>query len=162
MYRKPHKKVGEVWIDQAGNQCAYRSDGTIHVVTINEEPSMTDQAHKDSCDLNKIINKFLRTGLMTNVRQDQPTYGDFSDKTDYHDAIARVSKANDQFLELPASIRARFNNDPGELISFLNDEKNRSEAEELGLVVSPQANREPQGDKDTPSKKSDKIENEGV
>ena len=60
--------------------------------------------------------------------------GDFSGIGDYHTALNRVIAAQDEFEALPAQIRARFNNDPAELIEFLEDDKNRPEAETLGLV----------------------------
>jgi phage internal scaffolding protein len=46
----------------------------------------------------------------------------------------RVIAAQDEFEALPAQIRARFDNDPANLIEFLENENNRPEAEELGLV----------------------------
>ena len=46
----------------------------------------------------------------------------------------RVLAAKTEFESLPAQIRARFQNDPAQLIEFLQDENNRPEAEELGLV----------------------------
>ena len=41
----------------------------------------------------------------------------------------------DDFMELPAQLRSRFNNDPAELIDFLGKEENREEATKLGLVA---------------------------
>ena len=42
--------------------------------------------------------------------------------------------ANAAFAALPASIRARFNNDAGAYVDFFNDSKNYDEAVKLGLV----------------------------
>ena len=47
-----------------------------------------------------------------------------------------VLAAQDEFMELPAQLRARFNNDPALLIDFLEKEENREEAIKLGLVAS--------------------------
>jgi len=38
-------------------------------------------------------------------------------------------------MELPAKMRARFHNDPQELLEFISNEENRAEAEKLGLVA---------------------------
>jgi phage internal scaffolding protein len=46
----------------------------------------------------------------------------------------RVFAAQDEFDRLPAQIRARFDNDPANLIEFLENSDNRPEAEALGLV----------------------------
>jgi hypothetical protein len=36
---------------------------------------------------------------------------------------------------LPGNVRARFHNDPQELLEFCSDEKNRAEAEKLGIAI---------------------------
>lgn len=145
------RAVGEIWFDHAGNECFYRDNGSISCRTVNNEPSLTIQSEKDSCDFNLIYAKYAKTGLMTNLRTDAPNYGDFSSAVDYHDSVLRAQKAQESFMLLPASIRARFSNDPGQLIDFIADENNRSEAIKLGLVSSPQVIQEPQGDVTPPS-----------
>jgi len=147
--------AGEIWIDRAGNECFFRENGTISCRTVNTDPSMAIQSEKDSCDINLIVQKYKRTGLMSNLRTDEPRYGDFSNAVDYHDAIFRAQQAEDSFMLLPAHVRARFSNDPGKLIDFLADENNRSEAVKLGLVNPPQDSQIPQGGVTTPSKEGE-------
>lgn len=98
-----------------------------------EEPSLAQQHFKDECDINNILQKFSITGILPEAPL-SPRYGDFSGIGDYHTALNRVIAAQDEFEALPAQIRARFQNDPAQLIEFLADENNRPEAEELGLV----------------------------
>lgn len=98
-----------------------------------EEPSLAQQHYKEECDINTILQKFNVTGLLPESPI-SPRYGDFSGIGDYHTALNRVIAAQDEFEALPAQIRARFQNDPAQLIEFLQDETNRPEAEELGLV----------------------------
>ena len=98
-----------------------------------EEPSLAQQHFKDECDINNILRQFNITGLLPESPL-SPRYGDFSGIGDYHTALNRVIAAQDEFEALPAQIRARFNNDPAELIEFLEDDNNRPEAESLGLV----------------------------
>jgi Chlamydia-phage Chp2 scaffold (Chlamy_scaf) len=45
-----------------------------------------------------------------------------------------VIAADAAFMQLPADIRTRFNNDAGAFVDFCSDENNRAEAEKLGLV----------------------------
>ena len=45
--------------------------------------------------------------------------------------------ADDAFMALPAAVRERFNNDPAELVDFVSDVNNRSEAIDLGLIPPP-------------------------
>ena len=98
-----------------------------------EEPSLAQQHFKEECDINTILQKFNITGLLPESPL-SPRYGDFTGIGDYHTALNRVIAAQDEFEALPAQIRARFDNDPSKLIEFLEDETNRPEAEELGLV----------------------------
>lgn len=99
-----------------------------------EDPSLAQQHAKDECDINTIVRRFGLTGeLPSNVRT--PQYGDFSDATDYHTALNAVRAADAAFMQLPADVRTRFNNDPGALVDFVSDDNNRAEAEKLGLVL---------------------------
>ena len=98
-----------------------------------EEPSLAQQHFKDECDINNILRQFNITGLLPESPL-SPRYGDFSGISDYHTALNRVIAAQQEFDGLPAQIRARFDNDPAKLIAFLENEQNRPEAEELGLV----------------------------
>jgi phage internal scaffolding protein len=99
-----------------------------------EEPSLAQQHYKDECDINTILERFNVTGMLPQSPV-SPQYGDFSGITDYHSALNAVIAAQDQFDGLPAQIRARFENEPAKLIEFLEDENNRQEAEELGIVA---------------------------
>ena len=98
-----------------------------------EEPSLAQQHFKDECDINNILRQFNITGLLPESPL-SPRYGDFSGISDYHTALNRVIAAQDEFEALPAQIRARFDNDPAQLIEFLENSENRPEAELLGLV----------------------------
>ena len=98
-----------------------------------EEPSLAQQHFKDECDINNILRQFNITGLLPESPL-SPRDGDFSGIGDYHTALNRVIAAQDEFDALPAQIRARFDNDPANLIEFLDDDANRPEAEALGLV----------------------------
>ncbi len=98
-----------------------------------EEPSLAQQHFKEECDINTILQKFNITGILPEAPL-SPRYGDFSGISDYHTALNRVIAAQQEFEALPAQIRSRFDNDPAKLIEFLDNDANRPEAEELGLV----------------------------
>ena len=103
-----------------------------------EEPSLTQQHFKDETDINNILRQFNVTGMLPETPL-SPRYGDFTGIVDYHSALNAVIAAEDDFMALPAQLRARFENDPAQLIDFLDDENNRSEAEQLGLLEVPKA-----------------------
>ena len=98
-----------------------------------EEPSLAQQQFKDETDINNILRQFNITGILPEAPL-SPRYGDFTGIVDYHTALNAVIAAEDGFMELPADLRARFQNDPENLINFLNDESNKDEAIKLGLI----------------------------
>jgi phage internal scaffolding protein len=103
-----------------------------------EEPTLAQQHFKEECDINTILQKFNITGLLPESPL-SPRYGDFTGIGDYHTALNRVIEAQEGFEALPAQIRARFNNNPAELIEFLDNEENMAEAIDLGIVEKPAA-----------------------
>lgn len=99
--------------------------------------SVVQQSLAADADINVIVRRFGLTGTMPQVLN-MPTSGDFTGVTDFHEAANVVRRAQEEFLEVPADIRARFGNDPGQLIAFLGDDANRAEAIKLGLVKVPE------------------------
>ena len=99
-----------------------------------QDPSLAQQNFKDESDINFIVRQFGLTGELPG-KPLSPQYGDFTGVLDYHSAVNAVLAAQDEFMDLPAQMRARFNNDPAELIDFLGKEENREEAIKLGLVA---------------------------
>jgi hypothetical protein len=98
-----------------------------------EDASLAQQHFKDECDINNILRQFNITGLLPEGAL-TPRYGDFTGIGDYHTALNRVIAAEDEFMSLPATLRARFENDPAQLIEFLDNPENKNEAIKLGLV----------------------------
>lgn len=102
------------------------------VVDCSVEPSVTKQSFKDECDVNRIVSKFHRTGLIDFVNSNQPRYGDVT-PIDYQEALNTVATAQEMFVQLPASLRKRFGNSPEELLAFVQNPENDAEAIKLGL-----------------------------
>lgn len=110
--------------------------------TVNKDESLTKQSFKDECDINVILNRFAITGqLPDNVRM--PTFGDFTDVTDYQTAMNAAIAAQDSFMQMPANVRERFNNNPQQFVEFCSNDKNRDEAIKLGLVPEPPVKADP-------------------
>ncbi|WNK13070.1 MAG: internal scaffolding protein [Microvirus sp.] len=98
------------------------------------ETTLAQQQFAAECDINTIVNQFLKTGEMPDDVA-KPRFGDFTGAvSNYHDALNLVIAADDAFSNLPALLRARFNNDAAEYVEFFNDPKNYDEAIKLGLV----------------------------
>lgn len=98
-----------------------------------KDPSLAQQQFAEESDINFIADRYGLTGELPTVLK-MPAYGDFTGIYDFQSANNAVIAARDQFLTLPAKLRARFDNDPQKLLAFLHDEENRPEAEFLGLV----------------------------
>lgn len=105
-----------------------------------KDASLTKQSFKDECDINTIVRNFGLTGeLPDDVRA--PSYGDYTDVCDYHTALNAIALANEAFDRMPATVRARFNNDPGAFVDFCSSADNIDEMRKMGLLES--ANVEP-------------------
>jgi len=98
-----------------------------------EDATRTQQHFKDETDINNILRQFNITGQLPS-KAITPQYGDFTGIGDYHGALNAVIAAENEFMTLPATLRARFDNDPQELIEFLNNPENKEEAVKLGLL----------------------------
>lgn len=83
-------------------------------------PSLTVQSEKDSCDINKIMERFNRTGQLPHMISRAPTYGD-ARVVDYQTAQQIVIDAQKQFNSLPSATRKHFGNDPQNFMSAISD-----------------------------------------
>lgn len=100
-----------------------------------DELCLVEQQHRDSCDINVIMRQYEKSGLITHVAEVDPSYGDFTTVNDFHSAVNQIKAAEAAFMTLDARLRKRFDNDPGKFLAFIEDDANRPEAEELGLVA---------------------------
>lgn len=99
------------------------------------DPVCTSQEFKDDCNPNVIIERFTKHGTLPDGSSRPPLEGDFSSVGSFDDAMNLVISAQSQFDALPSKIRSRFDNDPRELIRFMSDASNETEAVSLGLVA---------------------------
>lgn len=102
-----------------------------------DNPGRTIQSEAEGCDINKMMATFQRTGEIPPATK-IPQYGDFSNAVDFMEAKQLVIDAELMFNSLPANIRTRFQNQPAQLLAFMNDANNKEEAEKLGLVRGPE------------------------
>lgn len=101
-----------------------------------EDETLAIQSARDESDINTIVRRFGLTGeLPSDVSM--PQSGDFVGIGDFHSAMNLVRQAQDEFLRVPADIRARFNNDPARFMAFVEDGSNVDEARKLGLLREP-------------------------
>lgn len=94
---------------------------------------MTKQSFKDECNINKIMDKFQKTGAINHYTTHAPQYGDCT-AVELADALNIVAQAEEMFDELPSELRKKFGNDPEQFLEFVQDPKNLEEMRELGLA----------------------------
>lgn len=94
---------------------------------------MTEQGHKKECDVNEIIKKYDKMGVITHVNKIEAKFGDFT-VGQFQEMQNQILEATSMFNSLPSDIRKRFANDPGKLLDFMDDPNNREEAIKLGLI----------------------------
>jgi hypothetical protein len=78
------------------------------------------QSFKPICDINTIIDKAKRTGVLSHVTANAGFYADMTD-FDYDAARDQIAQTNSVFYELDAEIRREFGNDPGAFLKFVGN-----------------------------------------
>lgn len=97
------------------------------------DETRTVQSEAESCEINNIMRKYERTGLIDHVKENG-RYEDLPGEVDFHEAMNLVSEAQQSFDDLPATIRKEFHNSPGEFLSFVENPENVERMAELGLT----------------------------
>jgi len=96
--------------------------------------SRTKQSEAQACDINHILRRYAKTGIVEHLNRYGGDYGDFTGVQDYQDSLNQVLAAREAFGSLPAKLRRRFENDPASFLAFVSDPANREEMMELGLL----------------------------
>jgi len=107
-------------------------------------PSLTQQHMKDECDINRILKKYQKDGILRHVAKYGGRYEDLPDNIDYQASLNAVMEAQEAFISLPSSVRGRFDNDPARFLAFVGDPANENELIALGLA-SPRPHAEQMG-----------------
>ena len=95
--------------------------------------SLTQQQFRDECDINNIVDQFMKTGVMPDsVRM--PQFVDYTGVFDFQSAQNAIRQADESFASMPARVRSRFHNSPQEFLEFFADPSNGPEAVALGLA----------------------------
>lgn len=105
-----------------------------HSISFKGTTRITEQSQRKESDIHTILNKYRNTGVVTHMRRSTPIFGAWPTGDDYMTAMNKIARANQAFDSLPAHIKKRFNNNPAELIDFLNDKNNLEEGIKLGLL----------------------------
>jgi len=113
----------------------YRPHPRIQVTDFPQ--TMAKQAMKDECDINILMAKYQKTGMLNHIVRYKGQYADVSSQEDFQSALQTLQDANDMFDTLPAKVREKFQNDPGQFLAFVENPDNIDEMAELGLLDRP-------------------------
>jgi len=115
----------------------YREKAMNRPIQTKRGRCLVDESFAPMCDINTIAARFLKTGELPLATR-QGFYADTSYlPTDLLAAHEVIREASESFMQIPAKIRERFNNDPSQLLAFVQDPSNREQAIELGLIPKP-------------------------
>lgn len=96
---------------------------------------LTKQEFAAECDVNNILARAQRDGFVEHINHAAPQWGvDVSQVVDFQSALNLVNEAQASFMQLPGKVRARFDNDPGKFLAWVDQPGNKEEARLLGLL----------------------------
>ncbi len=96
----------------------------------------TRQSEAKATNINTILAQYDRTGLLPQDGR-EALFVDVSEMPDYRTSLDWIRSADEMFMQLPATLRARFDNEPAEFLDWTSDPANRDEMVELGLLPKP-------------------------
>lgn len=89
-------------------------DTAKYAMQFDPAEGLTDQQYVNDCDINHIISRYQKTGVLPDARASLGQFMDLSDvKTDYDDRLLFLKDVNEAFMQQPSIVRAGFQNDAG-------------------------------------------------
>lgn len=101
-------------------------------ITFDESEGKTKQEFASEADINQLIARFTKTGVMPNVRASIGQYMDVTNiLTEYDDRLKFIMDVQDAFDALPAIDRKSFDNDPARWLESVAQQVQAEEAAKL-------------------------------
>lgn len=100
-------------------------------------PSKTDQSFKREVDVNRIMDRARKGGVITHLRRSQGVYADISKVPDLAGAFSLVESVSSAFADLPSELRDAMRNDPRNLPAFMEDARNFETLVKYGIIEKP-------------------------
>lgn len=94
---------------------------------------MTEQAHKDTTDINHILADYRRTGLIKHAKKHEGQYDDVTG-VDFETSMKIIADTKSLFEGLPSEIRKEFNQNPTEFLNFVQNPKNEEKLHQMGIL----------------------------
>jgi len=100
-----------------------------------EGETRTRQSEAGETDVNRIVARHQKTGVVTHLTNKPPMYGDLSLADDLKTALDLTFLAEEGFRSLPASVRKAADNDPRRMLEMLADPDLSADLVEAGLEL---------------------------
>lgn len=130
------------------------------VVDFADDPGKTQQQFKDECDINFIVNRFLRGDDISHYHRavmDGGVEQIVPENFDYTQASEIINQTNYLFAQLPAQDRDLFQNDPQNFIDYMENPEQIEDSYKRGYRIrkssppqNPNGSNLPAGDPSTP------------
>lgn len=104
-------------------------------VVVECGPGRARQSMKDECDINNIVARYARTGMVSHMARGAPVYVDVSELGDYREVVDRIARAERVFAALPAKVRAAFDNSAPAFMDACLDPSQADRLVELGVFA---------------------------
>lgn len=131
--KKTNKVIGKKILYKRPNG----SKGVMHQSLDVESPTV--QSQEKESNINNIVRKHSNKEIFNRFVYDVNNDGviDVSDITDYHGSMVKITRAKQQFMQLPSRIRREFDNSPHKFVDFCSKEENLPKMYKLGLAIEP-------------------------
>jgi len=103
-------------------------------VQLDPGPGRTKQSFAEESNINVIMKKYEKTGLLDHLNTHEGNYGNFIGYADYHSSMNAIREAGEAFMTIPAGVRAKFGNDPALFLEFVQNPDNKEEMIKMGLA----------------------------
>lgn len=115
---------------------SYRDRPPFTPTDVGSEPSLTQQKFTETQNINRMVDRYIRTGDPGALSQSQPPqYGDLTHLPEtYLDALEIMRQTQEKFDALDPGVREYFRNDPKRMLEFLKHKENRRQAIKFGLI----------------------------
>lgn len=101
--------------------------------TIDCGKTLTEQSHKNQCDINRILDDYRRTGLINHAKNNEGRYDDVTGY-DFQKAMETVANVKSMFEGLPAEMRKEFGNDAVRFLDFVQNPANEQKMAKMGIL----------------------------
>lgn len=129
-----------------------KDGNVVKVKSIQFNPSKTNQDFSQEVEINNIMDRFTKHGIVPTAKSQPGVYNDFTQYSDLMDALNKIKSAEETFYALNKKLQNRFGN-PEELAKYLLDEKNYEEAVKLGIF--PKRDKPDDANKETAETKTE-------